>query len=201
MRGEDGPRSAVSTTADEAMSQYGQGNDGAFEIVYEVVAPRLEGYLRRHVRETSRLEDIVQQTFENMHRARGSFIPGSQVLPWAFTIAKRLMIDTQRRTGHEVSRDLGEENDTVDAILIAARESGEEVVHAVETKAQLLAVFSRLPEMQQTVFEHVKIEGLPYAAVAAMLGITEDSVRMYTHRACKALRAVAGGEGRGTQND
>jgi len=34
-----------------------------------------------------------------------------------------------------------------------------------------------------------------------MLGITEDSVRMYTHRACKALRAVAGGEGRGTQDD
>ena len=178
------------------MSQYGQGDDDAFEIVYEALAPRLEGYLRRHVRETSRLEDLVQQTFENMHRARGSFIPGSQVLPWAFTIAKRLMIDTQRKTRHEVSRDLCEENDTVDAILVAACESGEELVHAAQTKAQLLSVFNRLPEKQRLVFEHVKMDGLSYAVVAAMLGITEDSVRMHVHHAGKALRAGLLGEER-----
>ena len=188
--------SAAPDTADEAMTRYGRGDDGEFEIMYETVAPRLEGYLRRHVGEGSRVrvEDILQQTFENIHRARGSFVPGSRVLPWALTIGKRLMIDAQRKGCHEVARDMRVENDTVGAILVAALDSGEEITQAGELIARLVAAFESLPEMQRLVFDHVKADGLGYAEVGAILGITEDSVRMYLHRGCKALRAAADGE-------
>ena len=39
----------------------------------------------------------MQQTLLQMHRARGSFIPGAAVMPWAFAIARRLIIDGARR--------------------------------------------------------------------------------------------------------
>src|SRR5207248_3195962 len=106
--------------ADEAMSQYAQGDAGAFEIVYEVVAPRIEGYVRRKVRDSARVEDIVQQTFENMHKARGTFIPGSDVLNWAFAIARNLVSDIGRKAGRETVSDLTAENDTMGAALAAA---------------------------------------------------------------------------------
>jgi RNA polymerase sigma-70 factor, ECF subfamily len=38
----------------------------------------------------------MQQTLLQIHRERGSFIPGARVLPWAYAIARRLMIDRAR---------------------------------------------------------------------------------------------------------
>src|SRR3954470_5646877 len=78
------------------MDRYAAGDDSGFEVVYDLLAPRLAAYLARRVRDRGAVEDIVQQTFMHMHRARGSFIRGAEVLPWAFAIARRLMIDNDR---------------------------------------------------------------------------------------------------------
>ena len=181
------------TAADRAMTRYGRGENAAFDIVYDEVAPRIEKYLRRHMRQSSLVEDIVQQTFENMHRARGTFVPEVAVLPWAFTIAKRLMIDCPKKCRREMSRDMRAEGDIANALFVAARENGEEMVQAIETQARLLDTFNRLSAICRSAFEHAKMEGLSYATVAAMHGITEDSVRMHVHRARKALCAAIEG--------
>jgi RNA polymerase sigma-70 factor, ECF subfamily len=180
------------TSADEAMSQYAQGDLAAFEIVYDVVAPRIEGYVRRKVRDAGRVEDIVQQTFENMHKARGTFVPGSDVLNWAFAIARNLVIDTGRKAVREPAIDTTAENDSLGAVLAAALAGGEELFLARETGALLVQTFEGLTKLQQEVFELVKLEGLSYQQAAGTLGITVPSVRMYAHRAFVALReAVA----------
>ena len=179
------------TAADEAMSHYAQGDVAAFEIVYEAVAPRIEGYVRRKVRDTARVEDIVQQTFENMHRARGTFIAGSDVLNWAFAIARNLVIDTGKKAEREPAIDTSAENDALGAVLAAAVAGGEELFLARETGALLVETFERLTKLQQEVFELVKLEELSYQQAASTLGITVPSVRMYAHRATVALREAA----------
>jgi len=174
--------------ANEAMAEYAQGREAAFDVVYEVVAPRIEGYVRRKVRDSARVEDIVQQTFENMHKARGRFVPGSDVLNWAFAIARNLVIDTGKKAGRESSADMTDENETMGAVLAAAVAGGEELFLARETGALLVRTFERLTKLQQEVFELVKLEGLSYQQTAATLGITVPSVRMYAHRAYLSLR-------------
>lgn len=82
---------------DEAMSRYARGDATAFDAVYDALAPQLARYLRPRVRDEARLEDIIQQTFLQMHHARGNFVIGAAVMPWAFAIARRLMIDAGRR--------------------------------------------------------------------------------------------------------
>src|SRR6478735_49383 len=59
--------------ADLAMERYAAGDDAAFAQVYDEVAPRLMRHLRRHVACRAVVEDLVQQTFLQMHRARGRF--------------------------------------------------------------------------------------------------------------------------------
>jgi RNA polymerase sigma-70 factor (ECF subfamily) len=179
-------------SADEAMSQYAQGDAAAFEIVYEAVAPRIEGYVRRKVRDKARVEDIVQQTFENMHKARGTFIPGSDVLNWAFAIARNLVSDTGRRAGRETVSDMTAENETMGAVLAAAVAGGEELFVARETGTRLVRRYEGLSKLQQEVFELVKLEGLSYQQAAATLGITVPAVRMYAHRAYVSLREAVG---------
>ena len=46
---------------------------------------------------TSLRRTWCNRRFLQMHRARGSFIPGAAVTPWAFAIAQRLLIDRARR--------------------------------------------------------------------------------------------------------
>jgi RNA polymerase sigma-70 factor (ECF subfamily) len=181
-------KEALGMNANEAMAEYAQGREAAFDIVYEVVAPRIEGYVRRKVRDSARVEDIVQQTFENMHKARGRFVPGSDVLNWAFAIARNLVIDTGKKAGRESSADMTDENETMGAVLAAAVAGGEELFLARETGALLVRSFGRLTKLQQEVFELVKLEGLSYQQAAATLGITVPSVRMYAHRAYLSLR-------------
>jgi RNA polymerase sigma-70 factor (ECF subfamily) len=176
------------TTADEAMVRYSQGDLSAFDIVYEAVAPRIEDFLRRRVRDKARAEDIVQQTFLNIHGARGTFVPGSDLMCWAFRIARNLLIDSSRKARRESAREIVEENDTLAAALASAIAGGEEIVVARETWAQLVRAFEQLPNAQRDVFELVRLEGLSYEQAAAALGITLDSLRMYAHRATVALR-------------
>src|SRR5258705_9122288 len=80
--------------ADTAMERYANGNDAAFAELYDTIAPRLLGFLRKATRDDSASEDLMQQTFLQIHQARGSFIAGAPVMPWALAIAKRLMIDS-----------------------------------------------------------------------------------------------------------
>src|SRR3954467_10070386 len=79
--------------ANEAMERYGAGVASPFPILYDAIAPRIEVLVRRRTRDASRVDDIVQQTFERIHRARGTFIRGSDVLSWAFKIARNLCLD------------------------------------------------------------------------------------------------------------
>lgn len=86
---------------DAAMERYADGDDAAFGDIYDALAPQLRSFLRRSIRE--HVEDLVQQTFCQVHLARGSFIRGARVKPWVFAVARRLLIDRLRRAKHEAA--------------------------------------------------------------------------------------------------
>jgi RNA polymerase sigma-70 factor (ECF subfamily) len=177
--------------ADEAMARYAQGDAAAFDAVYEGVAPRLEGYLRRHVRGTTRVEDIIQQTFLQMHAARWTFSAGAEVFPWALAIARRLMFDVGRRARREEYRDMQNEGELDERISMAkAIASGEEVLEAREIGAYLSAAYDRLSEPQRVAFELVKTAGLSHAQAATVAGTSVTGIKLRVHRAYVALRAA-----------
>jgi len=163
--------------ADDAMSRYARGDDAAFAIVYDAVAPRLEGYLRRHLRGSAQVEDIIQQTFMQMHDKRGTFSAGAEVLPWAFSIARNFMIDTMRKTKREASADLTDERTAMGAMLVSRVANGEEVLQARQTGARVLAAFEALTEHQRAAYELTEGEGMSHAEAASVLGTTVTGLR------------------------
>jgi RNA polymerase sigma-70 factor (ECF subfamily) len=172
------------------MERYAAGDDAAFEVVYDRLAPRLAGYLAKRIRDRATVEDILQQTFLHIHRSRGSFIAGAEVLPWAFAIARRLMIDNDRIAQRERAAGLHGDGET--PIMIAAQASAEEIVQAKQTAGRLDAELARLSGPQREAFELVKNEGLSLAQAAAVLGTTVTAVKLRAHRAYLALRAAVG---------
>ena len=181
---------ATGMNADDAMSDYARGDDKAFAVVYDAVAPRLEGYLRRHLRDRSLIEDIIQQTFMQMHDKRGSFAIGSQVLPWAFSIARNFMIDTLRKSKRESTADLGGDRSPVEALLVSAVENAEQVVLAREAGQRMISVYNGLTDHQRAAFELTEGDGMSQAEAAQVLGTTVTGVKMCRHKVYQKLRAV-----------
>ena len=186
---EAGETSAYSA-ADRAMERYACGEDAAFSELYDLIAPRLLGYLMRQTRDHARAEDLVQQTMLRIHRARGRFLPGAAVLPWAMAIARRLLIDELRRgKGDRVvqSADPDWQPDVPDGAPTAV-----ELVEASQLGARLRAELAKLPDNQREAFELIKEEGLSLAEAAAVLGTTVTAVKLRAHRAYLALRVALG---------
>jgi RNA polymerase sigma-70 factor (ECF subfamily) len=190
----DGDRSGA---ANLAMDRYASGDDSAFAELYDCLAPRLYGYLVRQTRDVARAEDLVQQTLLQMHRARGRFIRGADVTPWAFAIARRLMIDGMRRRKHEVSVETDEE--AGGEPLVATFAAADDLLQAQELAARFQRVLAGLPETQRVAFQLVKQEGLSIAEAAQVLGTTVSAVKLRAHRAYEALRAVLGEDAKGAE--
>src|SRR5215471_19080542 len=148
--------------ADAAMERYAGGDEAAFADVYDAIAPRLLGFLRRATRDASAAEDLLQQTLLQMHRARGSFIPGARVMPWAFAIARRQTIDSARR--RRLERRVFSDVDVDDAESAhgspGAMPTADELLHARRLEQRVQERFDALPEVQRVAYQLLQQEGL-----------------------------------------
>ena len=178
----------ASHALDVAMDRYARGEDAAFEELYDGLAPRLQSFLQRHTRDRARAEDVVQQTMLQIHRARGRFTPGAAVVPWAFAIARRLLIDMHRRGDREVLAPTSDE--TLTQVMAALDDRADDVAIAKETAQRLSEELARLPENQRVAFELIKQDGLSVAEAAQVLGTTVAAVKLRAHRAYEAMRAA-----------
>jgi RNA polymerase sigma-70 factor, ECF subfamily len=188
---QEGEQRRETADVDAAMDRYAAGEDAAFGELYDLLAPRVFGYLMRQTRDRARAEDLLQQTLLQMHAARGRFIVGSQVTPWAFAIARRLMIDGMRRGKREVLR-AGDGSEGEGAEPMAQDAPADELVEAQELAGRLQKELARLPENQRVAFELIKQEGLSVAQAAEVLGTTVTAVKLRAHRAYEALRGILG---------
>lgn len=193
---------ADATRLREAMERYAQGDDAAFGDVYDLLSPRLLAFLTRMTRDRARAEDLMQQTFLNMHRARGRFAPGSEVAPWAFAIARRLFLDSTRRGKREVlergERGTAEDGDerSIFDLCEAAGATADELVDAKSLAVVIEGALLELPEQQREAFALIKQEGLSVAEAAGILGTSVGAVKLRAHRAYESLRAALGKKGR-----
>jgi RNA polymerase sigma-70 factor (ECF subfamily) len=82
---------------EELMGAYVAGNAAAFRIIFERYAPLLMRAMLRELYMREEANDLVQQTFLQLHRARADFDPGQKLKPWVFTIAMNLKREYFRR--------------------------------------------------------------------------------------------------------
>ena len=170
--------------ADRAMDRYACGDEAAFVELYDELAPRLHRFALRWTRSRSAAEDTVQQTLLQIHAARHRFVRGSAVVPWAYAIARRLLIDLGRRRVREELR----ADDVCDPEEPTAAPSPEEALHRRRAEAQARRDLASLPSGWREAFELVKFEGLSVAETAEVLGVTRGMVKIRAHRATVALR-------------
>lgn len=182
VRGDAPDRSVVRVNA--AMDRYAAGDETAFSELYDLLAPRIYAFLLRQTRNPARAEDLLQQTLLQMHCARATYDSGADVLPWAFAIARRLVIDGYRKSRREV---LGIEEAVSDSERTSA-DRPDEMVEARQAAQRVERALDTLPETQRIAFELVRCDGLSLYEASQVLGTTVTAVKLRAHRTYEALR-------------
>lgn len=184
---------------DAVMDRYAQGDDGAFDELYRSGAPRVRGFLLRLCGDASLADDLTQEAFVRVHRARGAFAPGAAALPWFFAIARNAFVDHKRREqtrrGVSAAMPPGEGGPPEAEAPPSAR--GDEVVAAGEMLDVVRATLASMTALQREAFVLVRFEGLSIAEAAQVLGATEAAVKIRAFRAYEALRAALDRHGKG----
>lgn len=164
------------------MARYAAGDPHAFDRLFSRWERRAYVFFLKRVGSPQRAEDLYQELFLRIHRARERYDPARPFTPWIFQIARRLLVDDHRRAfrSHELG---GEELDW------RAEGSGiEERIAVQELAGRLLDGLS--PEERYVVLS-AKVEGIGYAELAEQLGKSVDAVKKMASRSLQRLRAEA----------
>ena len=86
------------------------GDAAAFRLIFERYAPLLMRTMLRELYVREEANDLVQQTFLQLHRARADFDAGQKLKPWIFTIALNLKREYFRRKKRRPERSLDAES-------------------------------------------------------------------------------------------
>ncbi|MCX5743432.1 MAG: RNA polymerase sigma factor, partial [Proteobacteria bacterium] len=155
------------------MERYCDGDASAFRELYALVAPRLLGYLLKMARQKAIADDLLQQTFFKVHRARSAYIRGVDPLPWIYAIAHRVFLDHARATKRAIVGVSNHEGGTLPER--AAGITGEAVDRQDEPAdperlAAAMAALAQLPIQQREAVVLVKLEGKTVAEAATIAG-------------------------------
>ncbi|HSP78820.1 MAG TPA: RNA polymerase sigma factor [Myxococcaceae bacterium] len=164
------------------MTRFCQGDARAFEALFQRHARSVNGYLARLTGSPAAADDLTQQTFLSLVRARGRFQEGARVKPWLYAIATNAARDWQRRKRPEDLTDQGELPATVPAEVPAPRDMGLE--RAVQR------ALAELPEGQRIPIMLHRFEGMSFAEIAETMGLTETAVKVRAHRGYARLREL-----------
>ena len=116
------------------------------------------------------------QTFLQVHCARSRYLPGTDVAPWLFAIARHLLIDLRRRAkpSKSLSADY-EEGSALPSELISSRGADEDL-YSKQLGSLLDHKLRAVSEKHRVAFRLVKLDGLSHAEVAETMGTTPAAV-------------------------
>lgn len=171
----------------ELMAAYQAGSLDAFEALYRRLAPMLLGYLVSLSWSRARAEDLLQETFLQMHRSRHTYQPSRPVKPWAFAIARHtFLIERRARARRSRVESLG--GSELPEIPVPAE------MERLATREEVLRALSGLKaERREAVLLH-HVFGLTFAEIGGLLGIREGTAKLRAHRGIVALRDQLGVE-------
>jgi RNA polymerase sigma-70 factor, ECF subfamily len=166
----------------DLMARYQEGDLTAFDQLYRSLRPRLLQYILGKVMNRSRAEDLLQETFLQLHKARRTFRPDSPVLPWAYGVARHVCLVDFRKRGRRERYEMESPEETLPEIPMPAEA---ETMADREAVRQALAM---LPEdRRETLLLH-HVAGLSFKEIAGVYGIREQAAKVRAHRAGKAFK-------------
>ena len=172
------------------------GDEQSFELLLQRYRTPLVNFLYRMVRNREQAEDLAQEVFIRVYRAREEYVPSAKFTTWLFRIATNLALNSLRDHRYQKMEM------SIDAPLTADAEDGDERTFEVadkhatieqhlvedERKKMIRHAIEKLPEKQRAAVLLHKYQELDYAEIAKILNCSESALKSLLFRAYEALR-------------
>ena len=171
------------------------GDEQSFALLLQRYRSPLVNFLYRMVRNREQAEDLAQEVFIRVYRARADYVPSAKFTTWLFRIATNLALNSVRDNRYqrmEVS---------LDAPVTADAEDGERPLdvadkhpdieqHLVEEarRKMIRHAIDKLPEKQRAAVLLHKYQELDYNEIAKILDCSESALKSLLFRAYETLR-------------
>jgi RNA polymerase sigma-70 factor (ECF subfamily) len=182
-------------TDEQLMHAYREGNARAFELLLARHERKVWSFLRRSVGDPTLAEDLLQEVFLRVIKARAEWKGESKFTTWVYAIARNLCIDQARRAVHRDARSLdaptrSDEPDgqTMHDRLASQNRDAEGLASDGQVRVRVDAAVAALPPDQREVFLLREVMDLPFAEIAAVVGAPEPTVKSRMRYALERLR-------------
>lgn len=178
------------------MLAYQGGDEAAFDELVERYSGQVYALLTRFLGTRERREDLVQEVFLRVIRARERYRPTARFSTWLYRIVFNLSVNETQRAGAKELRSIealgqGRSGGAVESPFELEDGSVPDPSDGLERDDVVQAVrraIAALPETQRMALVLAKYHDMPYAEIADVLDSTEKAVKSLIHRARETLR-------------
>ena len=178
----------------QLMLEVKAGDEASFELLLRKYRTPLVNFLYRMVRDQGTAEDLAQEVFLRVYRARLEYAPSAKFTTWMFRIATNLALNALRDGRHrqqEISMD--QQIDNGDEVAspweVADRRPGVEHELIQRDRAAFIRrAIAQLPEKQRAAVLLHKYQELDYDEIARILECSESALKSLLFRAYESLR-------------
>jgi len=132
------------------------------------------------------IEDVLQETLLSLHLSRHTYDPNRPFMPWLLTLLRRRVADGVRRRAQTSRREIAIDGFDVTSLPFATNNEQDAAVDA----DRLNEAIAHLPPGQRQAIELLKQKEMTLQQASGATGISVAALKVATHRAIKALRAL-----------
>ncbi len=184
----------------DLLDRFHAGDAAAFARLLRRYERPIYNFLLRSVRDRTAAEDLAQEVFMRVIQGSQAFNRTAKFSTWLYTIARNLCIDHTRKMKHRRHASLdGHGPDTDDG---PGARLAERIAHdgpgtdrhadSEQMRERITRAVEALPEEQREVFLMRQVESLPFAEIAVICGVPENTVKSRMRYALERLQSTLG---------
>lgn len=187
-------RQSLEQSDDSALlNAFASGDVGAFEVLLARHRRPLFNFLLRSVRDPDRAEDLLQDVFMRIIQNAAEFQGQAKFTTWMYTIARNLCVDHARKMSHRRHASLdasppGQEAAPLSERIANSDPAPDRLAVSPVLREHIAAAVEALPEEQREVFLMRQLQGLGFADIATVVGVSENTIKSRMRYALERLQ-------------
>ncbi len=175
----------------QLMLRVKEGDEPSFALLLHRFRAPVCQFLYRMVHNQAVAEELAQEVFLRVYRARASYEPSAKFSTWLYRIATHLALNHIRDSKNDRYH-LRPDDDSGDGPplqLVDGAASIEDRLLSASRAKRIREAVEALPEKQKLAVVLHKYQELDYRQIAELLGTSESAVKSLLFRAYESLRS------------